>query len=356
MQQPRLSQSLNPTRRALLGAGVATLALSLALSIAPAWAQSNNGAPNGNGADAGTVKIRDASTGDLLSDASNDPHVCAFSVLFEYSSPTSGTWDILSWAPTGDGSQVSSGTWDTRVGGTDETDVMTLAAGHYRLEYQADGASNSRNKTFWVEDGCEGSGGTSGGDQPSDSPSDSPAESPTDPPSDSPSDQPSDQQGDTGGSEQPGDPGDPGDQGQDQQGDTGSNDQGQDQQGDTGSNDQGQDQQGDTGGSEQPGDPGDQGQEGGVQGATGGENGSGGSQPSDGGSQSSGSAPSAQPTDHDGGTQGVTSPAAGAGGTKLPDTATTPASVLSPLLAALGLLLVIAAHPFIRRSALADRA
>jgi hypothetical protein len=320
MQQPRLSQSLNPTRRALLGAGVATLALSLALSIAPAWAQSNNGAPNGNGADAGTVKIRDASTGDLLSDASNDPHVCAFSVLFEYSSPTSGTWDILSWAPTGDGSQVSSGTWDTRAGGTDETDVMTLAAGHYRLEYQADGASNSRNKTFWVEDGCEGSGGTSGGDQPSDSPSDSPADSPTDPPSASPSDQPSDQQGDTGGSE---DPGDPGDQGQDQQGDTGSN---------------------------------DQGQEGGVQGTTGGENGSGGSQPSDGGSQSSGSAPSAQPTDHDGGTQGVTSPAAGAGGTKLPDTATTPASVLSPLLAALGLLLVIAAHPFIRRSALADRA
>jgi len=318
MQQPRPSQSLNPTRRALLGAGVATLALSLALSIAPAWAKSNNGTPNGNGADAGTVKIRDSSTGDLLPDASNDPHVCAFSVLFEYSSPTSGTWDILSWAPTGDGSQVSSGTWNTSVGGTDETDVLTLAAGHYRLEYRADGASNSRNKTFWVEDGCEGSGGTSGGDEPSDSPadsptdtpsaspSDSPADSRTDPPSASPSDQPSDQQGGGGASD------------------------------DTGSNDPGQ--------------------EGGVQGTTGGENGTGGSQPSDGGSQSSGSAPSAQPTDHDGGTQGVTSPAAGQGGTKLPDTATTPASVLSPLLAALGLLLVIAAHPFIRRSALADRA
>ena len=162
MQQPRPSRSLNPTRRALLGAGVATLALSLALSIAPAWANSNNGTPNGNNADSGTVKIRDASTSDLLSDASNDPHVCAFSVLFEYSSPTSGTWDILSWAPTGDGSQVSSGTWNTNAGGTDETDVMTLAAGHYRLEYQAAGASNSRNKTFWVEDGCEGSGGASG--------------------------------------------------------------------------------------------------------------------------------------------------------------------------------------------------
>ena len=331
MDQPRPPRTtLNPTRRALLGAGVATLGLSLALSIAPAWANSNNGTPNGNGADAGTVKIRDASTGDLVPDTSNDPHVCAFSVIFEYGSPTSGTWQILSWAPTGDGSEVSSGTWNTTIGGPDETDVMTLAAGHYRLEYQAAGASNSRNKTFWVQDGCEGSGGTSSGDQPSDSPSDSPAGSPTDPPAASPSDQPSDQQGGGGASDE------------------------------SGSNDQGQDQQGDSGGSEQPGDPGDQGQEGDVQGTTGGGNGSGGSQPSDqpgnGGSQTSGGAPSAQPTDHGSGTQGVTSPAVGDGGPTLPNTATTPASVLSPLLAALGLLLVIAAHPFIRRSALADRA
>jgi len=297
MDQPRPPRPLNPTRRALLGAGVATLALSLALSIAPAWANTNNGAPKGSGGDAGTVKIRDASTGDPLPDTSNDPHVCAFSVIFEYSPATSGTWQILSWAPTGDGSQVSSGTWNTGVGGTDETDVMTLAAGHYRLEYQADGASNSRNKTFWVEDGCEASGGTTGGDQPSDSPSDPPSDSPTDPPTESPSD---------------------------------------------------------------PG-AGDRGQEGDVQGVTGGDqNGSGGSQPSDepsnAGSQSSGGGPSAQPTDHGSGTQGVTSPAAGDRGPALPNTATTPASVLSPLLAALGLLMVIAAHPFIRRSALADRA
>ena len=333
MQQPRPSRSLSPTRRALLGAGVATLALSLALSIAPAWAKSNNGTPGGNGADAGTVKIRDASTGDLLPDTSNDPHVCAFSVLFEYSSPTSGTWDILSWAPTGDGSQVSSGTWNTSVGGTDETDVLTLAAGHYRLEYQAEGASNSRNKTFWVEDGCEGSGGTSGGDEPSDSPSESPSDSPSDSPADSPTDPPSASQSDSP-ADSPTDPpsASPSDSPADSPTDPPSDqpsDQGQNQQGDTGSNDQGQ--------------------EGGVQGTTGGQDGSGGSQPSR-------SAPSAQPTDHDGGTQGVTSPTAGEGGSKLPDTATTPASVLSPLLAALGLLLVIAAHPFIRRSALADRA
>ena len=98
MLQPRPSRTLNPTRRALLGAGVATLALSLALSIAPAWAKSSN---------SGTVKIRDASSGDLVSDSSNDPHVCAFLIVFEYDPPTSGTWQIQSWPPTGDGSQVS---------------------------------------------------------------------------------------------------------------------------------------------------------------------------------------------------------------------------------------------------------
>ena len=124
MLQPRPSRTLNPTRRALLGAGTATLALSLALSIAPAWAKSSN---------SGSVKIRDASSGQLLSDTSNDPHVCAFVVVFDYDPATSGTWDILSWAPTGDGSQVAGGTWSAV--GAGQTDVMTLEAGHYRLDY-----------------------------------------------------------------------------------------------------------------------------------------------------------------------------------------------------------------------------
>ena len=306
MHQLRRPHSLSPTRRALLGAGVATLAISLALSIAPAWAKSGN---------SGTVKLRDAATTELVSDTANDPHVCAFSIVFNYSAPTEGTWRILSWPPTGDGSQVASGTWQT-VGGSDETDVLTLDAGHYRLEYQASDASNSSNKTFWVKDGCEGTGGATGGN---------------------------DQPGDTGGNDQPGDTG-----GNDQPGDTG--DQGQDQQGDTG--DQGQDQQGDTGSNEQPGDSGDQtGGEGDVQGTTGGDQG--------GSTSGDGQGTSQQPSDsgsHDGGTQGVTSPAGGAGNPALPDTSTTPAAVLSPLFAALGLLMVIGAHPFIRRTALADRA
>jgi hypothetical protein len=135
MHQPRPSRTLNPTRRALLGAGVATLGLALALSIAPAWANSGNDASNGNGGDAqGTVKLRDASTNAEVPETANDPSVCTFTIVFQYSAPTTGTWQILSWPPTGDGSHVANGTCDTSSGGTDETYVMTLAAGHYRLE------------------------------------------------------------------------------------------------------------------------------------------------------------------------------------------------------------------------------
>src|SRR5438552_9074968 len=213
MHHPHRPRRLSPTRRALLGAGVSTLVLSLALSIAPTWAKNSDSAPNGNGGGVpGTVKLRDATTSDLVPETANDPHVCAFSIVFEYNPPTAGTWQILSWPPTGDGSQVSSGSWDSTPSGTDETDVMTLGAGHYRLEYQATDASNSRNKTFWVAHGCEGStGGSGGGDEQGDVPSDPPAGG--------------DEQGSGGAG--------------DQQGDTGSDEQGSggagDQQGDTGS-------------------------------------------------------------------------------------------------------------------------
>src|SRR5947207_10804937 len=213
MHHPHRPRRLSPTRRALLGAGVSTLVLSLALSIAPTWAKNSDSAPNGNGGAApGTVKLRDATTSDLVPETANDPHVCGFSIVFEYDPPTAGTWQILSWPPTGDGSQVSSGSWDSTPSGTDETDVMTLGAGHYRLEYLAADASNSRNKTFWVADGCEGSTGGTGGS-----------------------------------GEQPGDTGDTGDQGQDQQGDTGGTGR-QGQTGETGGTGDGeQDQEGNTG-------------------------------------------------------------------------------------------------------------
>jgi hypothetical protein len=146
--------TLSPTRRALLAAGTGILSLSLALSIAPAIAKDGDNSSNAesNAAAAGTVKVHDASSDQLIGDEQNDPHVCGFSVVFQYpEAGTSGSWQIVSWPPTGDGSTISSGSFDTTASGTEETAVMSLPAGHYRLEWQADGASNSRNKTFWVE-------------------------------------------------------------------------------------------------------------------------------------------------------------------------------------------------------------
>jgi hypothetical protein len=138
-------------------AGVATLALSLILSIAPAMAArgGNSDGNNGNG-NAGVVKIHDATTDLEAGEQANEPWVCAFWVGFYASNPTqAGTWQILSWPPTGDGSVVSSGTYDTAGDGVDATGDLTLADGHYRLESQTDGDNNAKHKTFWVE--CEAS-------------------------------------------------------------------------------------------------------------------------------------------------------------------------------------------------------
>ncbi|MDP9271470.1 MAG: hypothetical protein M3P14_10960 [Chloroflexota bacterium] len=253
-------RQLSPTRRALLAAGTVTLALSMALSIAPTLAA--------GGGNSGTVKIHGVDT--TADDTSNDPHVCAFTVVFDgFDAGATGTWEIASQAP-GDGSVVASGDYVIGGAGQDETASMTLPAGHYQLGW-TEGAT-SKHKTFWVADNC-------GGENP----------------------------GDTGGTTDPGDTG-----GTTDTGDTG------------GTTDPGN--TGDTGGTTDPGNtvsdtqtdqPG-QPTEGGVQAAT-------------------------------GSSEGTTS--------SLPNTAFAPSSVsLTPLLRVLGLLLIVAAHPFIRRSAQADRA
>ncbi len=145
-RQERLSE-LSPTRRALLGAGIATIAFSLILSIAPAL---------GKNANAGTVKIHDVSSGQTYDDKANDPTVCAFTVIFDFSDPVQqGTWEILvqdsGWIATG-----KAGTYDTTLDGTYETDLVTLAAGHYKFEYQPAGTANgSKSKVFTVGESCD---------------------------------------------------------------------------------------------------------------------------------------------------------------------------------------------------------
>jgi hypothetical protein len=279
-------RQLNPTRRALLAAGTVTLAISMALSIAPAMAAGN---PN-----AGTVKVHDVSTN--TDSSSNDPHVCTFTVVFQsFDADATGSWTISQTAPTGS-DQVAGGTYTVDGNGADETAPMTLPAGHYSLDWTAD-AANGKHKTFWVDDSCA-----------------------------------SQEPGDTGnGSEQPGDIGS-GD-GTEDPGNTGD---GSEQPGDTGSGD-GTEDPGNIGdGSEQPGDTGSD-----QSGHTGDQSSSG---------DQSGQTP-------EGAVQGVTGSSKAGGTTSLPNTSFDPRPASkTPLLTVLGLLLLAAAHPFIRRSAHADRA
>jgi hypothetical protein len=257
-------RQLNPTRRALLAAGTVTLAISMALSIAPAMAAGN---PN-----AGTVKVHDVSTN--TDPSGNDPHVCTFTVAFQsFDAGATGSWTISQTAPTGS-DQVAGGTYTVDGNGADETAPMTLLAGHYSLDWTAD-AANGKHKTFWVDDSCA-----------------------------------SQEPGDTGnGSEQPGD--------------TGSGD-GTEDPGNIGD---GSEQPGDTG-SDQSGHTGDQSSSGDQSGQT-----------------------------PEGAVQGVTGSSKAGGTTSLPNTSFDPRPASkTPLLTVLGLLLIAAAHPFIRRSAHADRA
>jgi methionine-rich copper-binding protein CopC len=143
---------MGPTRRALFVVGLAVLSLSLVLSIAPAFA---TGGSNGGNATTGTVKIRDVASGTSFDDAQNDPQVCAFTVLFQFNDPVeSGAWSIQVWPAGSTPTVVASGTYDTAVDGTDETAPIALPAGHYRLDWQAVGAHGTKSKTFWVKDSC----------------------------------------------------------------------------------------------------------------------------------------------------------------------------------------------------------
>ncbi|HEX9634371.1 MAG TPA: hypothetical protein VGB34_02680 [Candidatus Limnocylindria bacterium] len=149
---------MTPSRRALLAVGVATIAVSMVLSIAPVIAANGNGnsgnAGNGGG-NAGSIKIHDATTGVETAENDNDPHVCAFWVAFYAADPfESGTWQLLSWAPTGDGSVVASGTYDTTGDGLDATATLDPVPGHYRFEWTAAGSNNSKHKTLWVDETC----------------------------------------------------------------------------------------------------------------------------------------------------------------------------------------------------------
>ena len=162
-----LSDRLSTRRRfrtPLAISGTAVLGLSMLLSVGPALGAANHG--NGNGSSgnssssnthgtSGNVKVHDGETGVETSGTDNEPHVCSFWLGFEFDAPyEAGNWVVVSWAPTGDGSTVASGVYDTAGDGVDNSGVVEVPAGHYRVEWAASGATSSKKKTFWVDADC----------------------------------------------------------------------------------------------------------------------------------------------------------------------------------------------------------
>ena len=138
---------------ALLG-----LATAFALSASVALAS-----PPGNN---GTVKIHDGAT-DTEPVIKNEPHVCTFHLHFFFADPwQSGSWWIQSWPPTGDGSLVKSGSYNTEGDGEDRWPASgdwALPIGHYKLFWEGDEDNLIKHKTFWTTCNPAEEGGPAGG-------------------------------------------------------------------------------------------------------------------------------------------------------------------------------------------------
>lgn len=140
-----------PSHRSLVATIASVSALSLAFSVGTAFGADGN---------AGTVKVHDSTTDGQY--VNNEPKVCQFYLGFYFADPAqTGDWEILAWD--GSSAQVASGSYDTNGDGFDQTVVMSLPDGHYRVNWQGTNDITEKHKMFWVD--CSGeSDELSGGD------------------------------------------------------------------------------------------------------------------------------------------------------------------------------------------------
>src|SRR6185503_20118029 len=111
----------------------------------------------------GTIKIHE-SPGDREPLMANDPHVCLFHIHgFNFDNGSKGEAWIVSWAPTGNGSQVWHGNWTANGIGDWLTAEIRLGNGHYKAyakQMNEPTPGGNKQKVFWVE--CGQPSGTSG--------------------------------------------------------------------------------------------------------------------------------------------------------------------------------------------------
>ena len=124
---------------------------ALSLLVPASLAAGPTGAPGNNG----TVKVHDGGA-EPSPEVRNQPHVCTFHLHFFFADAAqSGSWQIRSWSPTGDGSVVLAGTYTTDANGEYRTppapDAYTLPNGHYKVFWEGRNSQNIKHKVFWVD-------------------------------------------------------------------------------------------------------------------------------------------------------------------------------------------------------------
>ena len=126
--------------------------LATLLFYAFAWTIPASADPNAPGNN-GTVKIHDAAT--AVEDMRNEPHVCPFYVDgFNFDDSSTGEWWIVSWSPTGDGTEVKREAWTADGQGDWHSGIETLPDGHYKLyakQLNEAAPGGNKQKVFWVE-------------------------------------------------------------------------------------------------------------------------------------------------------------------------------------------------------------
>jgi hypothetical protein len=135
------------------GATLITAAVSLSiagLSGADATAATNHHSANG---DNGTVKVHRSTTS--ADDPRNEPHVCGFYLVgFQFDAGQQVSWQIVSWPPTGNRTEVLHGTLTLDQNGQGRTNDLKLSNGHYKLYWNFNGENGkAKQKVFWVKCG-----------------------------------------------------------------------------------------------------------------------------------------------------------------------------------------------------------
>jgi hypothetical protein len=134
---------------ALASMTLAATSLTMLFASHAALAQSkvSAGAPGDNG----DVKVHDSTT--AVTDERNDPHVCQFYLDgFNFDGAQSVTWNIKSWPPTGNRTQVLNGTLVMDANGDGHTADQSLPNGHYKLYWNFTGENGAaKQKVFWVK-------------------------------------------------------------------------------------------------------------------------------------------------------------------------------------------------------------